>query len=233
MSFQPMKSHRLSKPLSIPGLALAFLLLAFPLSAAPPSLPTGMTSASGASMIDDLLHSVAAIAESPDLDPSQKMAQVESIIRNSLDLDGMTTRVLQGLQADFSENEQQAFSAVFQEYLVTHFLQRAAGLKSDHIEVIGSENTDSGVVVKTRGGIRSPLFWTRSQTRPHQTRADYFLDLNSVPPRIQRILIDGIDVLQNFRSQFNGLLRRQSPEELIQLLERKTEDLQKKNPFAR
>ncbi len=227
-----MIAKRLLPNPSFPSVECLFLWLFLPFFASAQPLSPAFATGSPESSVRGLLQSVATIVENPDIDPARKREEVESIIRNSLNLDHMANHVLSGLQADFSDDEKEAFATAFQDFLVANLLQRASGIRSEQINIIGSKPTDSGFVVQTTGGIRSPLFWTRSQTRPHQTRTDYFLNLKSVPPRIDRILIDGIDILQNYRSQFNSLLRRQSPSELVRLLERKTANLSQKNPFT-
>lgn len=185
------------------------------------------------SFIQNELDDVVETVNSDAFTSQAKRALIERQIRSHLALGHMATESLGNQAALFNLQEFADFSKEFEDHLLHFYLQRAATFAGDSIDITDtSYNGETGVVViQTLGGERGTLFKKKSSPSSHRAAVDYHLLKSEDRWQIVQIVIDGVNVTTNFRSQFKSVLQRKSPESIIAQLRKSNAEKEKKNPF--
>jgi ABC-type transporter MlaC component len=178
---------------------------------------------------------LSSIFQDVDETPDARRARVEVLLVRSLDMPFITSAAL-GRNADtLSRDQAIEFAQEMERYVVANWLQRIARSQVDDFEIMGASwNAATGVaVVQTRGGRRivtNPRSMRRSGTG--EARVDYQMSLRRGVWRIRTIVIDGVDVVSLFREQFDSVLRRKDPDEMIDRVRAINDRLESTNPLA-
>lgn len=145
-------------------------------------------------------------------------------------------RAALGHDADtLSRDQTIEFAQEMERYVVANWLQRIARAQVDEFEVLGATfNYATGVaVVQTHGGRRivtNPR--SRRQTGTGAALADHHMSLRRGAWCIRNIVIDGVDVIRSFREQFDSVLRRSDPDEMIDRVRAINDRVESNNPLA-
>jgi phospholipid transport system substrate-binding protein len=118
----------------------------------------------------------------------------------------------------FQPDELQAFTKVFKEFIGYTYLNRIEGdyedLKIDfHGEKMLPKNKAIVNTTAVRGNTPTPI--------------DYKLRNKGGKWLIYDVLVEGISLIKNYRTQFNELLMKKSPQDLIDQIEAKAQKLRK------
>ena len=181
---------------------------------------------------EELLQLVDVI-NSDILTPTAKRAMTERQIRAHLALGHMAIESLGAQAALFNLQEFADFSKEFEDHLLHFYLQRAATFVGESIDITDTSfNAETGeIIIRTQGGERGTLFKKKSSPSSHRATVDYHLAKFEDRWQIVQIVIDGVNVTTNFRSQFKSVLQRKSPESIIAQLRKSNAEKEKKNPF--
>ncbi|MCZ6675527.1 MAG: ABC transporter substrate-binding protein [Verrucomicrobia bacterium] len=179
------------------------------------------------------LNLVVETVKNKNLSPDAKRAMVERQIRKHIALGQMAVSSLGSQAAKFNLQEFADYSKEFQEHLLNFYLLRAATFVGDEVKVnLAVFDPDSGaIIVKTMGTEEAGLFRSSASSSSHRAAVDYHLIKNKDTWHITDIVIDGININSNFHSQFRALLKRRTPEEVIQIIREKNAQKEKLNPF--
>ncbi|MFO7666804.1 MAG: ABC transporter substrate-binding protein [Desulfobacterales bacterium] len=147
--------------------------------------------------------------------PSLKRVQREKIweiVRKAFDPTELSGRALATNWKIFSPLQRREFSEVFSEVLGNTYLDKIqGGYMDEQVVFLGQEMvSDTKAVVKTKiirekGAI--PV--------------DYSMRFKNDNWKVYDIYVEGVSLVQNYRSQFNEILSKESPDELIKRLEKK------------
>lgn len=149
---------------------------------------------------------------------SQKANQRQKIwliVDSFFDFKEISRRTLARFWKDFTPEQQLEFVDIFSEFLANIYLKRIQGeYKKETVVFIGQDLlSDTKASVKTRvireGGIEIPV--------------DYSLLKRDNAWKVYDVIIEGVSLVKNYRTQFRGILLKQEPARLIETLKRKNE----------
>jgi len=163
-----------------------------------PSLPAaaGMDPAAFINNLGNQLQTVTRSAS-----PEEKMAGFQELFRTDFDVPGLGRFVLGRFWRVFTPFEQQEFLSLFERYVVLTYSEKL----SDYTErggcprVTGSRPEPDGVVVSSQ--------ITRSRTT-QPVRVDWRLTAQNGSYKISDIIIEGLSMAANGRSQLEGVVER-------------------------
>ena len=141
------------------------------------------------------------------------------IIRGIFDFREMSKRSLARNWKRFNSGQRDQFTDVFSTLLGNIYLNKVQGEYHDERVVYLSEAIikDKKAIVKTeivRENGKIPM--------------NYHLRLHGKKWKIYDVIIEGVGLVKNYRTQFKTILRKVSPDQLIERLKKKNEAQQKK-----
>lgn len=145
--------------------------------------------------------------------PGARSAQREAIwktVRPMFDFEEVARRTVARHWMDFSESEKVQFKDVFAEFLGNTYIEKIQGeYHNEQIVYLGQDFfSDLFAEVKTQV-VRQTL----------QTPVNYrMLKGADGQWRVYDVIVEGVSLVQNYRSQFASSLRRETPAQLIQRL---------------
>ncbi len=150
-------------------------------------------------------------------DETQKGAQREriwEIIREIFDLREMARRTLGRNWKGFTPEQRKEFSEVFGEFIGNRYLAKIQrGFKNEEVVYVSQEMvTDSKAYVKTkilRETVEIPV--------------NYSMIMRNGTWKVYDVIIEGVSLMKNYRTQINQILARKSPDQLIEQLKKKIE----------
>jgi len=157
-----------------------------------------------------------------DQDTDRKESQMEQIwdiIRKVFEFREIAKRTLARNWKKFTPQQKEAFTDHFAELLGNTYIGRIQGNYENEKVVFEGQKiiNASKARVKTkilRGNIDIPMTYSMLK------RKDVW--------KIYDVNIEGVSMLKNYRSQFNRILSKDSPDALIERLKKKNESLKKK-----
>ncbi len=144
-----------------------------------------------------------------------KRHRVEQIVYAGVDFDTLSRLVLARNWSRFSSDEQGRFETEFKEHLSVTYGRSVDSYKNETLSIISDHEEARGDwTVKTkinRGGGSDDIF------------VDYRLRQANGEWKIIDVIVEGVSLVSNFRSQFQDLLASKTPSELIALIHEKNE----------
>ncbi|GBC62585.1 toluene tolerance family protein [Desulfonema ishimotonii] len=149
--------------------------------------------------------------------PDQKEAQREKIwalVQNVFDFRAISMRALARNWRRLNETQRGAFTEAFSVLLKNTYIDKLQGeYHNEKLVFLGQDMiADRKAVVRTkilRKKIEIPM--------------DYSMYLRSGKWRVYDVNIEGVSLVKNYRSQFNSILAKESPDQLIQRLKEKND----------
>jgi phospholipid transport system substrate-binding protein len=171
-------------------------------------------------LIRQTTDQVIKILDDPQLQGPEKQAQRQERLRKiadaAFDWPDMARRALATHWRERTPQQQQEFTALFKDLVQRTYLNRldaAAGERQD-IVYTGEQTQGSQSVVKTK-------VISKRQT---QVPIDYRLHKADGGWKIYDVLIEGVSLVNNYRSQFNDILSRSSYDQLIERMKSRGEE---------
>ena len=148
-------------------------------------------------------------------DEAQKETQRDEIwkvIRQVFDLQGIAQITLGRNWRQFNQAEKNEFTEVFGRFLGNNYVEKIqSGFSGEKVEYLEQEKiTDTKAMVKTkivRESMEIPVDY-----KMHKTGADW---------RVYDVIIEGVSLIKNYRTQFNSFLMKKTPKELIETIKKK------------
>jgi phospholipid transport system substrate-binding protein len=134
------------------------------------------------------------------------------IIRGIFDFTAISARAVGRNWRLFDPGQQQAFTDAFSELLGNTYLSRIQGAyKDERIEFLGQEVLENGTArVKSR-------IVREADAIP----VEYSMQVEGGVWKIYDVNIEGVSLVQNYRSQFDQILSKESPARLIERVKAK------------
>ena len=181
---------------------LAALVAATPAAAQTPS-----------QVVEGLANQVIGILKNSALDSQQKRVQIENIAYTAIDFPTLCKLVLARNWAKFSPEQRSAFELEFKQHLSMTYGRNIDNYKNEKVQIVGERQESHGdVTVQTkilRGGGSNDVV------------ADYRLRQSDGQWKIIDVIIEGVSLVANFRSQFQDIVTNGGPDRLITLLKEK------------
>jgi phospholipid transport system substrate-binding protein len=187
-----------------------FVLIAMPAFAAAPPV----NQADAVAFMNRLWDRAAELL-SNKTDPAIRQARFRQLFRDDFDSAGIARFVLGRYWRSASEEEQQEFVRLFEDYIVYVYTARLANFGGEAFKVRGSRNDGSSVLVSTdviSPGSASPL------------RIDWRLVNDSGAYKINDVIVEGVSMTATQRSEFASVVQRNGGHvrSLIALMREKT-----------
>jgi len=137
-------------------------------------------------------------------------------IREMFDFTELSKRALARNWRRFSPEEKKEFIKAFSELLGNTYVNKIQEeFQNQDVEYLSQEKgSDTRALVKTnvvRENTKIPI--------------DYKLHNKKGPWKVYDVYVEGVSLVQNYRTQFNKFLMNKSPEQLIQRLQKKVKGL--------
>jgi phospholipid transport system substrate-binding protein len=165
-----------------------------------------------AAVVERTTSGVIAILVDQSLSTDVKRKRVEDVVLSSVDFETLSKLVLARNWSRFSEPQRTEFMALFRNHLSMTYGRNVESYKNEKVQITGTRaETGGDATVKTkivRGGSNDIL-------------VDYRLRQRDGTWRIIDVVIEGVSLVSNFRSQFQDVVANGGPDRLLVLLREK------------
>lgn len=150
-------------------------------------------------------------------DPVHRQQQREKIfeITNKIfDFTEMSKRALARNWKSFSPQEQRQFVDVFSEHLNNTYMDKVQGeYKGETVTFLNQEMVSEGKATVT----------TKVQREPSAISVDYSMLMVDNHWRVYDVNVEGVSLIKNYRTQFDQILAKETPAQLIERLKKKVD----------
>lgn len=160
------------------------------------------------------IDAVLNVLRSPGADDAARRKQIEEIAKQRFDFTTMSKLVLKRDWRRFAPPEQQKFVTEFTEYLSASYGTRISRYANEDVVTLGARaevNQDVTVQTAIKGG------------QFDGATVDYRMRLIGGKWQVIDVVIEGISLVSNFRSQFAEVIAKGGPQELLKRLEAKND----------
>jgi len=196
-----------------------FFIIIFPFFSLPVMAVEPMDAVKGP--VEEVIH----ILKDPEYSTAPKEVRQEKIwveIQNIFNFTEMSKRTLARNWNKFSPDEQKRFTDAFGRLLGNTYINK----------VIEGFSNESVVYVNQRIEASKALVKTKIVRKTTEIPVDYKLIISEEQWRVYDVNIEGVSLVKNYRSQFNKILRKSTPQELIDRIEEKIDQLQQSKQAA-
>jgi len=166
-------------------------------------------------VVDGLANRVLPILRDKSLSTDQKRDQIEQIAYQAIDFDTLSKLVLARNWPKFSHDQQVEFVTQFKRHLSVTYSHNIESYNNETVKILSERpETQGDVTVLTkilRGGGSADV------------QVDYRLRQRDGQWKIIDIIVEGVSLVSNFRSQFQGIVANGGPDHLLALLKEKNE----------
>lgn len=205
----------MNKLSSIPIAALLTLVFTASAIAAPTEANESSATAAARMTLSATVDEVFEALRGEGTDTDARIAELQEITDRRFNFSRMAKLVLGRNRKKLSEEQQLEFEQEFRRHLTVTYGRHIEGIADEKVEIGASRLERNGdVTVKTKivgGSVDSIL-------------VDYRLRENDGTWAIIDIIIEGVSLVQNFRTQIQEIVSTDGPEELINVLREKNKD---------
>lgn len=193
----------LLRPDALAGAALCLLLGA--MQAAADDAPR--------EVVSGLADQAIAVLRDPQLTTEQKRVRLEDLAYQAMDFGTLSRLVLARNWQRFSPQQQREFEDEFKRHLSVTYSRNIESYNNERVQILTERPEARGdVTVQTKilrgGGIQDVL-------------VDYRLRQRDGQWKIIDVIVEGVSLVSNFRSQFQGIVASGGPDRLLALLKEK------------
>lgn len=189
------------------------------LSAAPAAVDAAAASADPAGarqVVDEAVQAVLSVLNQPGLSSEQRREQIQQIAYERFDFVTISKLVVARPWRKFSELQQQEFVSEFKLHLARNYGRRLGRYQKIDVKVAGH-------VVEPRGDVTVKTLIVGGE---HDgTEINYRMRYGKGEWKAIDVVIEGVSLVSNFRSQFQPILSQGGPEELLRRLADKNAEL--------
>jgi phospholipid transport system substrate-binding protein len=218
-----MSTPRRSPEARSAALLLAFALAALPAAAqqsapGPEPAPASAqkTQQTAREFASEALVAVTGALKDRNLSSRERRERIQELVRRWLDAETISKLALAKHWKDFSEPQQKEFVDSFRSHLVLTYYRNVDRFEFDRIEIYDTRDE------KVKQGD-----WTVRTKVIAPRQDDVMIDLRVRPGaegwKVIDIFIEGVSLVQNFRSQFQEVLSEGSPDKLLASLRERNE----------
>ena len=146
------------------------------------------------------------------------------IVNEFFDFKEISQRTLARFWKNFTPEQQQEFVETFSEFLANIYLKRIQGeYKNEKVVFIGQD-----LLSKSKASVKTKVIREDSIEIP----VEYSLLKKDNAWKVYDVVIEGVSLVKNYRTQFRGILLKQEPARLIEILKKKNEKNKSKTSSA-
>lgn len=164
-------------------------------------------------VVEGLANQVIAVLKNGQLDSPQKRAEVERIAYGAIDFPILSKLVLARNWPKFSAEQRATFEQEFKQHLSMTYGRNVDNYKNEKVQILGERPESRGDVTVlskiVRGGGSEDVV------------VDYRLRQRDGQWKIIDVIVEGVSLVSNFRSQFQDIVANGGPDRLLTLLREK------------
>lgn len=182
------------------------------------ALPAQATDAEGAkAYASSIGDKVLAVMNDEALQNSQKLAQLEDLFVDVVDVDWVGRFVLGKHWRTATEPQREAYLDAYRDFLIKHYTSRFAEYSGETFTIDDAETRRKGEYM-VRMNIQRP----RGQA---PVIVDYMLRENGDSFKVFDIIVEGVSLISTQRSEFDAAAARNGVDKLTEMLKNKTAQL--------
>ena len=144
----------------------------------------------------------------------QQRDKIFQITNKIFDFTEMSKRALARNWKSFSPQEQQQFVDVFSEHLNNTYMDKVQGeYKGETVIFLNQEMVSDAKATVT----------TKVQREPNAISVDYSMLIIDNHWRVYDVNVEGVSLIKNYRTQFDQILSKETPTQLIERLKKKND----------
>lgn len=187
-------------------ISLAFLMFLLPVL---PVYGAGPTE-----RVEEEVNKVLAVLRDAGLNEVVKKEKLEAIYVEMFDEVEFSRRTLGNHWSQLSPAQQQEFIPLFREVLEKAYINRILAYKNEKV-VFAKENKISNNLAEVQ---------TKVLTSSQEVPITYRVILKDGTWKVYDVVIENVSLVQNYRSQFNSILAKNTPDQMIAILRKKAEE---------
>jgi len=154
---------------------------------------------------------VVAVAGDKGLELEAKKEKIRNLIGEFFDFDVLSRLTLGRYWKKFKPDQQQAFVSLYRTLLENVYMDRILTYAGEKV-VFEKEIMHS----KKKAEIKSKVI-----TGSNEIPINYRMVIRGKEWKVYDVVIEGVSMVRNYRSQFNEILAKQSPDQLIETLKKR------------
>jgi len=167
-------------------------------------------------VVEETIQAVLSVLDQPGLSSQERRKQIEQIAYERFDFVTMSKLVVARPWRKFSKPQKREFISEFKQHLSRSYGKRIGSYRRIDVEIAGH-------VVEPRGDVTVKTLVVGGEY--DGTEINYRVRHRNDIWRAIDVVIEGISLVSNFRSQFQPILSQGGPEELLRRLEEKNAEL--------
>ncbi len=187
--------------------AIAVALALLPLLIAPARAETP------SQVVDGLASQVVGVLKDGQLSAAQKRERIEQIAYGAIDFTTLSKLVLARNYAKFSPEQRSQFEAEFKRHLSMTYGRNIDSYQNEKVQIVGERPESRGDVTVQSKILRG--------SNSENIVVDYRLRQSDGQWKIIDVIIEGVSLVSNFRSQFQDIVAQGGPDKLLALLKDK------------
>ncbi len=165
-------------------------------------------------LVAETLEEIISVLQDPTLSPATRRQKIEALAFAVFDFKTMSKLVLARNWKKLDAGEREEFVAQFKVYLSRNYGSRLDRFRQTEVVI-------SGARVEPRNDVT--VFSAIADGEYAGVKLDYRLRQRSGQWRVIDVVIEGVSLVANFRSQFREILSRKGPKALISQLRKKNQ----------
>jgi len=166
-----------------------------------------------AQVVDSLASQVIGVLKDAALDSDQKRTRIEAIADEAIDFQTLSKLVVARNWAKFSPPQRQEFEREFRRHLSVTYGRNVDSYKNEKVQILGER-------VEVRGDVTVHSKLLRGGGS-EDVLVDYRLRQRDGQWKIIDVIVEGVSLVSNFRSQFQDIVAQGGPDRLLTLLREK------------
>lgn len=164
-------------------------------------------------VVDGLASQVVAVLKDAALSSAQKRERIEQIAYGAIDFTTLSKLVLARNYAKFSPEQRSQFEAEFKRHLSMTYGRNIDSYQNEKVQITGERPESRGDVTVISKILRG--------SASENISVDYRLRQTDGQWKIIDVIIEGVSLVSNFRSQFQDIVAQGGPQKLLTLLAEK------------
>lgn len=181
--------------------------------------------ASPSQVVETLASQVIGVLKDGQLDTAQKRGRIEQIAYGAIDFGTLSKLVLARNWPKFSPTQRSEFESEFKQHLSATYGRNIDNYKNEKVQILGERAESRGDVTVQSKIVRG--------SSSEDVLVDYRLRQRDGSWKIIDVIIEGVSLVSNFRSQFQDIVANGGPDKLLALLREKNASGEPLQPPAR
>ncbi len=149
------------------------------------------------------------------------LVKIEDIVHEIFDFTELSKRTVGAAWKNFSAEQQKMFTEAFTDLLRATYIGRIEGYNGEQVFYLGETSSTAGDKVEINTSILVDSKDVLVNYRMLQNNASEW--------KVYDVIVEGVSLVQNYRTQFQDVLTKGDAESLIELVKAKAAELQAKN----